>query len=89
LYEKWVVDWNIHSPLNSVFVFDEDNILATVRRLGTGRYRPFEERKNMGALLDFLNDVIEMYFSKRELFDLTKNPEQAGSNLRVLAAVAP
>jgi hypothetical protein len=33
--------------------------------------------------------VIEMYFSNRELFDLSKNPEQAGSNLRVLAAVAP
>jgi len=33
--------------------------------------------------------VIEMYFSKRDLFDLTKNPEQAGSNLRVLAAAAP
>jgi len=33
--------------------------------------------------------VIEMYFSNRELFDIAKNPEQAGSNLRVLAAVAP
>lgn len=33
--------------------------------------------------------VIEMYFSKRELFDLTKTPEQAALNLRVLAAVAP
>jgi hypothetical protein len=33
--------------------------------------------------------VIEMYFTKRELFDLTKNPEQAALNLRVLAAVAP
>jgi hypothetical protein len=33
--------------------------------------------------------VIEMYFSKRELFDLTKNAEQAALNLRVLAAVAP
>ncbi|MBW2480731.1 MAG: hypothetical protein JRF38_12135 [Deltaproteobacteria bacterium] len=33
--------------------------------------------------------VIEMYFNKHVLFDLTKNPEQAGSNLRVLAAVAP
>ncbi len=33
--------------------------------------------------------VVEMYFSNRELFDLTKNPAQAGSNLRVLAAVAP
>jgi hypothetical protein len=33
--------------------------------------------------------VIDMYFSKRELFDLTKNPEQAALNLRVLAAVAP
>jgi hypothetical protein len=59
LYAKWVVDWNIHSPISCLFVFDEDNILATVRRLG-GRYRPFEEMKNMGALLDFLNDVIEM-----------------------------
>ena len=33
--------------------------------------------------------VIEMYFSNRELFDLTKNPEAAALNLRVLAAVAP
>lgn len=33
--------------------------------------------------------VIEMYFTKRELFDLTKNSEQAALNLRVLAAVAP
>jgi hypothetical protein len=33
--------------------------------------------------------VIEIYFSKRELFDLTKNPEQAESNLRFLAVVAP
>ena len=33
--------------------------------------------------------VIEMYFSKHELFDLTKNSEQAALNLRVLAAVAP
>jgi len=33
--------------------------------------------------------VIEMYFSKREIFDLTKNAEQAALNLRVLAAVAP
>jgi hypothetical protein len=33
--------------------------------------------------------VIEMYFNKHDLFDLTKSPEQAGSNLRVLAAVAP
>ncbi|CAD6881754.1 hypothetical protein [Methylomonas albis] len=33
--------------------------------------------------------VIEMYFSKSELFDLTKNAEQAALNLRVLAAVAP
>jgi hypothetical protein len=33
--------------------------------------------------------VIDMYFTKRELFDLTTNPEQAALNLRVLAAVAP
>lgn len=33
--------------------------------------------------------VIEMYFSRRELFDLTKNSETAAINLRVLAAVAP
>jgi hypothetical protein len=33
--------------------------------------------------------VVEMYFNQRELFDLTKNPEQASLNLRVLAAVAP
>ena len=33
--------------------------------------------------------VIEMYFSRREYFDLAKNPEQAALNLRVLAAVAP
>jgi hypothetical protein len=33
--------------------------------------------------------VVEMYFTKRELFDLTKNSVQATSNLRVLAAVAP
>ena len=33
--------------------------------------------------------VIEMYFSRRELFDLMKNSETATLNLRVLAAVAP
>jgi hypothetical protein len=33
--------------------------------------------------------VVEMYFNKRELFDLGKNPEQATANLRVLSAVAP
>jgi hypothetical protein len=33
--------------------------------------------------------VIDMYFSKHEMFDLTKNSEQAASNLRILAAVAP
>jgi hypothetical protein len=33
--------------------------------------------------------VIEMYLNKRELFDLTKNADQAGTNLSVLAAVAP
>lgn len=33
--------------------------------------------------------VIDMYFSKHEFFDLTKNSEQAALNLRVLAAVAP
>jgi hypothetical protein len=33
--------------------------------------------------------VTEMYFNKRELFDFTKNAEQAKSNLSVLAAVAP
>jgi hypothetical protein len=33
--------------------------------------------------------VVELYLTKRELFDLTKNSEQAASNLRVLAAVAP
>jgi hypothetical protein len=33
--------------------------------------------------------VADMYFTKRELFDLTTNPEQAALNLRVLAAVAP
>lgn len=33
--------------------------------------------------------VIEMYFSNHELFDLTKDPETAVLNLRVLAAVAP
>ena len=33
--------------------------------------------------------VIEMYLSNREHFDLTKDPEAAASNLRVLAAVAP
>jgi hypothetical protein len=33
--------------------------------------------------------VIDMYFTKRELFDLTTNSEQAALNLRVLAAVAP
>jgi hypothetical protein len=33
--------------------------------------------------------VIEMYFNKHELFDFTKNSEQASLNLRVLAAVAP
>jgi hypothetical protein len=33
--------------------------------------------------------VIDMYFAKRELFDLTTNTEQAALNLRVLAAVAP
>jgi hypothetical protein len=33
--------------------------------------------------------VIEMYFKDPKLFDLTKNPETAALNLRVLAAVAP
>jgi hypothetical protein len=33
--------------------------------------------------------VIEMYFNRRELFDLKANTEQAALNLRVLAAVAP
>jgi len=33
--------------------------------------------------------VVEMYFQKRELFDLSKNPEQAQANLKVLVAVAP
>jgi hypothetical protein len=33
--------------------------------------------------------VVEMYFTQRELFDLTKNTEQAVSNLNVLVAVAP
>lgn len=33
--------------------------------------------------------VVEMYFNKRELFDLTRNPDQAAVNLRVLYAVAP
>lgn len=33
--------------------------------------------------------VVEMYFAKRDMFDLTKNSVQATANLRVLAAVAP
>jgi hypothetical protein len=33
--------------------------------------------------------VVEMYFGKRELFDLTANPAQGERNLRMLAAVAP
>jgi len=33
--------------------------------------------------------VIELYLNRRELFDLTKNPEAAELNLRALAAVAP
>jgi hypothetical protein len=33
--------------------------------------------------------VVEMYFGKRELFDLTSNPAQGERNLRMLAAVAP
>jgi hypothetical protein len=33
--------------------------------------------------------VVDMYFSKRELFDLTKNREQAALNLEVLSSVAP
>ncbi|MFA5984361.1 MAG: hypothetical protein WC782_10125 [Methylococcaceae bacterium] len=33
--------------------------------------------------------VVEMYFQRRELFDLSKNPEQAAANLKVLVAVAP
>ena len=33
--------------------------------------------------------VVEMYFARRDMFDLTRNPEQATANLRVLAAVAP
>lgn len=33
--------------------------------------------------------VVEMYFNKREIFDLRKNPETAELNLRFLAAVAP
>lgn len=33
--------------------------------------------------------VVEMYFEKRELFDLGKHPDQAAANLKVLVAVAP
>lgn len=33
--------------------------------------------------------VVQMYFDKREFFDLNNNAEQATANLRVLAAVAP
>jgi hypothetical protein len=33
--------------------------------------------------------VVEMYFNKRELFDLTQNRDQALANLQVLTAVAP
>jgi hypothetical protein len=33
--------------------------------------------------------VVEMYFQKRDLFDLSKNSEQASANLKVLVAVAP
>jgi hypothetical protein len=33
--------------------------------------------------------IVDMYFNKRDLFDLTKSPDAAESNLRVLVAVAP
>jgi hypothetical protein len=33
--------------------------------------------------------VVEMYFNKRELFDLTRNRDQAEDNLRILFAIAP
>ncbi len=33
--------------------------------------------------------VVEMYFNKRELFDLTRNRDQAEDNLRILVKVAP
>jgi hypothetical protein len=33
--------------------------------------------------------IVDMFFDKRDLFDLTKNPDAAESNLRVLVAVAP
>jgi hypothetical protein len=38
---------------------------------------------------DWAVKVVEMYLTKRDLFDLTTNPEQATANLQVLAAVAP
>lgn len=33
--------------------------------------------------------VVEMYFNKREIFDLTRNRDQAEDNLRILFAIAP
>lgn len=33
--------------------------------------------------------VVEMYFQQHDRFDLSKNPEQAVANLKVLVAVAP
>lgn len=33
--------------------------------------------------------VVEMYFSKRDMFDMVKNPDQAAANLKIFAVVAP
>ena len=34
-------------------------------------------------------EVVQLYVTRQELFDITKNPEHASKNLQVLAAVAP
>ena len=38
---------------------------------------------------DWQTKIVDLYFSRRELFDLTKSPDSAQANLRVLIAVAP
>lgn len=56
---------------------------------------PIEETKRAGIEAKAKDEhnwgikVIEMYFDNHKLFDITRDPETASLNLRVLAAVAP
>lgn len=40
-------------------------------------------------LHEWQSRIVNLYFDRRELFDVTKNPDDADSNLRILIAVAP